>query len=152
MQNIFNTHAPAPALVGITKWLNTEKPLTLQELRGRVVLVEFWTNQCINCIRTLPYVTKWYDTYKDRGFVLIGVHTPELPYERTVASIQQAIQTYGIHYPIAQDNDFATWRAYNNRYWPAIYLMDKNGIVRRRHFGEGEYDKTELAIQTLLQE
>jgi thiol-disulfide isomerase/thioredoxin len=151
-QGIFNANKPAPELMGITAWLNPDKPFTLKSLRGKVVLVDFWTNQCINCIHTLPYVTKWYDTYKDQGFVVVGVHTPELAYEHTIASIQAAIQTYGIHYPVAQDNNYATWNAYNNQYWPAEYLIDKKGIIRRTFFGEGEYDKTELAIQTLLKE
>lgn len=151
-QDIFNSHVKAPELTGVTAWLNSDKPITLQSLQGKVVLVDFWTNQCINCIHTLPYVTKWYDTYKDQGFVVIGVHTPELAYEHTISSIQAAIQTYKITYPIAQDNNFATWNAYNNQYWPAEYLVDKKGIIRRTYFGEGEYDKTELAIKTLLKE
>lgn len=149
---LFNENKPAPQLTGITKWLNPEKPLTINELRGKVVLVDFWTNQCINCIRTLPYVTKWYDKYNGEGFVVIGVHTPELAYERTTGSIEQAIKTYGIHYPVAQDNDYSTWNAYSNQYWPAQYLIDKKGIIRRTHFGEGEYDETEQAIQELLKE
>lgn len=149
---VLNANYPAPELTGITAWLNSENPLTLKSLRGKVVLVDFWTNQCINCIHTLPYITKWYDTYKNQGFVVVGVHTPELAYERTIPSIQTAIQTYGIHYPVAQDNNFATWKAYNNEYWPAEYLLDKKGNVRRTYFGEGEYDKTELAIQTLLKQ
>lgn len=152
MQGIFNTNTSAPELTGITAWLNPNKPFTLKGLEGKVVLIHFWTNQCINCIHTLPYVTKWYDTYKNKGFVVVGVHTPELAYERTIESIQKAIQTYGIHYPIVQDNDYATWNTYNNQYWPAEYLIDKKGIIRRSYFGEGEYDKTELAIQTLLKE
>ena len=149
---LFNENKSAPELTGITHWLNTDKPLTLQELRGKVVLVDFWTNQCINCIRTLPYVTKWYDTYHDQGFVVIGVHTPELAYEYSVDSIQRAIIQYGIHYPVAQDNNYKTWNAYNNEYWPAEYLIDKHGIIRRTHFGEGEYTETEQAIKTLLAE
>ena len=151
-QGIFNSHMPAPELTGITAWLNPDKSFTLKSLQGKVVLVNFWTNQCINCIHTLPYITKWYYRYKDQGFVVVGVHTPELSYEYTIGSIQQAIQMYGIHYPIAQDNNYATWNAYNNQYWPAMYLIDKKGIIRRTHFGEGEYDKTELAIQKLLKE
>lgn len=150
--SIFNENKPAPELVGITKWLNPKQPLTLKQLRGKVVLIDFWTNQCINCIHTLPYVTKWYDTYKDQGFVVIGVHSPELAYERTIGSIEQAISTYAIHYPVAQDNDFTTWKAYDNQYWPAEYLIDKKGIIRRKYFGEGEYEQTEQAIQELLKE
>ena len=150
--SILNENKPAPEFVGITKWLNPEKSLTRQSLKGKVVLIDFWTNQCINCIHTLPYVTKWYDKYKNQGFVVIGVHTPELAYERTVGSVEQAIATYGIHYPVALDNDYATWKAYDNQYWPAAYLIDKKGVIRRTHFGEGEYDETEQAIQTLLKE
>lgn len=150
--SLFNASMSVPELTGITAWLNTNHPITLQSLKGKVVLVDFWTNQCINCIHTLPYVTKWYDTYKDSGFVVIGVHTPELAYERTVSSIQTAIQNYAIHYPIAQDNNYATWNAFNNQYWPAEYLVNKKGVIVRTYFGEGEYDKTELAIQTLLKE
>jgi thiol-disulfide isomerase/thioredoxin len=149
---LFNENKPAPELIGITKWLNTDRPLTLQELRGKVVLIDFWTNQCINCIRTLPYVTKWYDTYHDQGFTVIGVHTPELAYEYTVKSIEAAIKQYNIHYPVAQDNNYKTWNAYSNEYWPGFYLIDKNGIIRRTHFGEGEYDETEQAIKQLLSE
>ncbi len=149
---ILNANKIAPEFAGISKWLNPEKPLTIAGLRGKVVLIDFWTNQCINCIHTLPYVTKWYDKYKDSGFVVIGVHTPELAYERTVASVEQAITTYGIHYPVALDNDYSTWKAYDNQYWPAEYLIDKKGIIRRTHFGEGEYEETEQVIQTLLKE
>lgn len=150
--DILNENKPAPELRGVTKWLNTDKPLTLKELHGKVVLIDFWTNQCINCIRTLPYVTKWYDTYHDQGFVVIGVHTPELASEYSVASIQEAIGQYNIHYPVAQDNNYSTWSAYDNEYWPGLYLIDKKGIIRRTHFGEGEYAETEQAIKTLISE
>ena len=149
---LFNENKLAPEIIGITKWLNPEKPVSISELKGKVVLIDFWTNQCINCIHTLPYITKWYDTYKDQGFVVIGVHTPELSYERTVGSIEQAIKTYNIHYPVAQDNNYTTWKAYDNQYWPAEYLIDKKGYIRRSYFGEGEYDQTEQAIQELLKE
>lgn len=150
--DVFTTNKPAPELTGITAWLNPQQPISIASLRGKVILVDFWTNQCINCIHTLPYVTKWYDTYKDQGFIVIGVHTPELSYEFSIESIKKAITQYGIHYPVAQDNDYKTWNAYENQYWPAVYLIDKKGIIRREFFGEGEYDKTELAIQTLLKE
>lgn len=149
---LFNEHKTAPELTGITHWLNTDKPLTIEALRGKVILVDFWTNQCINCIHTLPYVTKWYDTYNQQGFVVIGVHTPELAYEYSIDSIQRAIDQYNIHYPVAQDNNYKTWNAYNNEYWPAFYLIDKKGIIRRTHFGEGEYAETEQAIKALLAE
>lgn len=151
---LFNTNYPAPNFVGITKWLQTSdgKPLTIEDLKGKVVLVDFWTYTCINCIRTLPYVTSWYDKYKDKGFVVVGVHTPEFAFEKNTKNVEDAINQYGIHYPVAQDNDYATWNNYNNQYWPAEYLIDANGSVRRTHFGEGEYDQMEMAIQKLLEE
>lgn len=149
---LFNVNIEAPDFVGINKWLNTEKPLKLKDLQGKVVLVDFWTYTCINCIRTLPYVTAWYDKYKDQGFTVIGVHTPEFAFEHETTNVETAIQRYGIHYPVAQDNDYATWNNYSNEYWPAEYLIDAQGKIRRVHFGEGEYDQTELAIQTLLKE
>ncbi len=140
----------APEFTGINTWLNTDQALTLKELRGKVVLVDFWTYSCINCVRTLPYVTKWYDTYKDKGFVVIGVHTPEFAFEKVVSNIQTAIGRHKIHYPVAVDSDYGTWNAYNNQYWPAEYLIDQNGNIVRTHFGEGEYDETEMAIKQLL--
>lgn len=150
--DLFNVDYPAPEFTGITKWLNTEKPLTMADLKGKVVLVDFWTYTCINCIRTLPYVTSWYDKYKDKGFVVIGVHTPEFAFEKDTNNVLGAIKQYNIHYPVAQDNDYATWKAFDNHYWPAEYLIDAKGVVRRTHFGEGEYDKMEEAIQKLLAE
>jgi thiol-disulfide isomerase/thioredoxin len=140
----------APELTGITKWLNTQNPLSLQQLQGKVVLVHFWTYTCINCIRTLPYVTSWYEKYKDKGFVVIGVHTPEFEFEKGTQNVERAIKQYKINYPVPQDNDYNTWRAYNNRFWPAEYLIDTKGNIRRTHFGEGEYNETEEAIKTLL--
>lgn len=140
---------PAPELAGITGWINTE-PLTLAQLRGKVVLIDVWTYSCINCIRTLPHVTRWYDTYKDDGLVVIGVHAPEFPFERKLENVQKAVRAYGIHYPVALDNDYATWRAYNNKYWPAHYLIDREGKVVYQHFGEGKYNVTEANIRSLL--
>ncbi len=148
---LFNANDPAPELAGITHWLNTNA-LTLKQLRGKVVLIDFWTYTCINCIRTLPHVTKWYDTYHDKGFVVIGVHTPEFEFEKETKNVQKAVERFGIHYPVAQDNDYGTWKAFNNRYWPAEYLIDPKGNIRRTHFGEGEYDQTEQAIRALLKE
>lgn len=142
--------AKAPEFTGISRWLNTDQPLTINELKGKVVLIDFWTYSCINCIRTLPYVTKLYDTYKDKGLVVIGVHTPEFPFEKDTNNVARAIQQHNIHYPVAQDNDFGTWGAYSNRYWPAQYLIDQNGNIVRTHFGEGKYDETEMAIKQLL--
>lgn len=149
---LFNTNYPAPEFSGVTKWLNTDHPLTMQELRGKVVLIDFWTYTCINCIRTLPFVTNWYDKYKDQGFVVIGVHTPEFDFEHDSNNVLQAIKQYNIHYPVPQDNDYGTWNAFSNQYWPAEYLIDVHGNIRRTHFGEGEYDQTEKAIQELLKE
>lgn len=142
----------APEFVGITKWLNTDRELSMEDLRGKVILVDFWTYTCINCIRTLPYVTGWYEKYKDDGFVVIGVHSPEFEFEKKTENVRRAIEEYEIKYPVAQDNDFRTWRAYDNHYWPAKYLIDAQGVVRYTHFGEGEYDLTEENIQKLLKE
>jgi cytochrome c biogenesis protein CcdA/thiol-disulfide isomerase/thioredoxin len=142
---------PAPEFTGVTNWLNTQ-PLTLAALRGKVVLIDFWTYSCINCIRTLPYLTDWYAKYHDQGLVIVGVHAPEFAFERDTNNVKQAIARYGIRYPVAQDNDFATWNAYGNRYWPAEYFIDARGHVRYTHFGEGEYDQSERVIQQLLAE
>ena len=142
---------PAPEFTGIDKWLNTE-PLTVSQLRGKVVLVDFWTYTCINCIRTLPYVKGWHEKYKDQGLVVVGVHTPEYPFERSTDNVKTAIKRFGIPYAVAQDNQYATWNAYGNRYWPAVYLIDKQGRVVYQHFGEGDYAETEAKIRTLLAE
>lgn len=139
----------APEFSGIEKWLNSE-PLTLQQLRGKVVLVDFWTYTCINCINTLPYVKAWHQKYKDQGLVVVGVHTPEYPFERSTDNVKTALKRFGISYPVAQDNRYATWSAYNNQYWPAFYLIDKKGQVVYTHFGEGQYAQTEAAIKNLL--
>jgi len=149
---LFNANTSAPDFVGIDHWLNTDKPLSIHDLKGKVVLVDFWTYTCINCIRTLPFVTSWYDKYHSQGFVVIGVHTPEFPFEHDTNNVLGAIKQYNIHYPVAQDNNYATWNNYNNKYWPAEYLIDAKGNIRRTHFGEGEYDQTEKAIQALLTE
>jgi thiol-disulfide isomerase/thioredoxin len=139
----------APEFTGVDKWLNSE-PLTMQQLRGKVVLVDFWTYTCINCINTLPYVKAWHQKYKDQGLVVVGVHTPEYPFERSTDNVKTAIKRFGITYPVAQDNRYATWSAYNNQYWPAFYLIDKKGQVVYTHFGEGQYAQTEAAIKNLL--
>ncbi|MBV7363951.1 redoxin domain-containing protein [Actinomycetaceae bacterium TAE3-ERU4] len=139
----------APELVGIKDWINSN-PLQLKELRGKVVLIDFWTYSCINCQRTQPYLNTWYEKYHDKGFEIIGVHAPEFAFEKVAANVKKAVKNAGITYPVALDNDFDTWRSYSNRYWPAKYLIDKQGNVRYVHFGEGEYDKTEDAIQQLL--
>lgn len=142
-------YGQAPEFTGILQWLNSN-PLTLAGLKGKVVLVDFWTYSCINCIRTFPHVTAWYEKYKDQGFVIVGVHTPEFEFEKVTKNVQTAMERYNINYPVAQDNSFATWNAYGNRYWPAHYLIDKEGDIRYYHFGEGNYDETENAIKYLL--
>ena len=149
----FQNYGQAPEFTGIYHWLNlpaNQQNLSMADLKGKVVLVDFWTYSCINCIRTLPYVTKWYDTYKDKGFVVIGVHTPEFAFEKVTSNVQTAIGQYNIHYPVAQDNDYGTWNAFSNQYWPAEYLINKDGEIVHEHFGEGEYDVTENAIRQLL--
>jgi cytochrome c biogenesis protein CcdA/thiol-disulfide isomerase/thioredoxin len=144
----------APDFTGTQQWFNTPggKPLSIGGLRGHVVLVDFWTYTCINCIRTLPYLEAWYRSYHRDGFDIVGVHTPEFPFEREAANVQGAIGDFGITYPVAQDNDAATWNAYHNQYWPADYLIDAQGRVRLVHFGEGAYAETEAAIRSLLAE
>lgn len=149
---LFNTNEKAPDFIGITKWLNTDKPISIGDLKGKVVLVDFWTYTCINCIRTLPHVTAWYEKYKNKGFIVIGVHTPEFEFEKNTRNVLSAIKMYNISYPVAQDNNYSTWNNYNNQYWPAEYLIDGKGNIRRTHFGEGDYDQTEMAIQELLKE
>jgi cytochrome c biogenesis protein CcdA/thiol-disulfide isomerase/thioredoxin len=141
----------APEFTGLTNWINNES-LTLEDLRGKVVLVDFWTYSCINCIRTQPYLKSWHETYKDSGLIIIGVHAPEFAFEQKPENVKNAAQKAGLEYPIALDNDFSTWNAYENQYWPASYLIDKDGQVRRYHGGEGEYKETEQAIRTLLAE
>ncbi len=143
---------PAPDFTGITHWLNTpgDQPLILSSLRGKVVLVDFWTYSCINCQRTLPHVEGWYNTYKDAGFVVVGVHTPEFDFEHVVSNIRSSAAQLGVDYPIAVDNSYGTWNAYNNEYWPAEYLIDQRGHVRHTNFGEGDYGGTESAIRSLL--
>ena len=140
---------PAPEFTGIEKWLNSD-PLTIQQLRGKVVLVDFWTYTCVNCINTLPYVKGWNQKYKDQGLAVIGVHTPEFPFERSTDNVRKAIKRFDISFPVAQDNRYATWRAYNNQYWPAFYLIDRKGQVVYTHFGEGDYAETEATIKALL--
>lgn len=141
--------APAPPFEGITAWINTP-PLTMDKLKGKVILIDFWTYSCINCIRTLPYLRNWYDTYMDKDFVIIGVHTPEFEFEKDENNVKKAVERFNIHYPVAMDNHYKTWQAYHNSYWPAQYLIDQNGIVRGVHYGEGAYLETENAIRSLL--
>jgi cytochrome c biogenesis protein CcdA/thiol-disulfide isomerase/thioredoxin len=144
----------APEFVDNQQWFNTpdDKPLTLRSLRGRVVLVDFWTYSCINCLRTLPYLTAWDRTYRKDGLTIVGVHSPEFPFEKEASNVEEAIERNGIHYPVVQDNDLATWTAYSNQYWPAEYFIDARGRVRFTHFGEGEYGEKEKIIRELLAE
>ncbi len=141
----------APELRGIVGWVNSE-PVMMADLRGKVVLVNFWTYGCYNCRNTLPYVTRWYDTYHDQGFVVLGIHTPEFAREHDIVNVRAAVEREGIHYPVAQDNDYATWRAWRNRYWPAEYFVDASGRIRHVQIGEGGYERSEAVIQQLLAE
>ena len=141
----------APSLHADGAWINSP-PLTLSQLRGKVVLIDFWTYSCINCLRTLPYLKAWYRTYARDGFVIVGVHTPEFAFEHDVSNVRDATHEYGVRYPVAIDNDYGTWNAYGNQYWPAEYLIDARGHVREAKFGEGDYSKTEDSIRSLLAE
>ena len=143
---------PAPEIVGIEHWLNTPdgQGLKIKDLRGKVVLLDFWTYSCINCQRSLPYVTAWDRKYHDDGLAVIGIHTPEFRFERKLENVQKAVEQYNIEYPVALDNDYQTWQAYLNHYWPAKYLINKQGEIVYMRFGEGAYDITEQKIQELL--
>ncbi|SAK47543.1 redoxin domain-containing protein [Caballeronia temeraria] len=149
MQSMQQKGTQAPDFTGIDNWINSA-PLDLKQLRGKVVLVDFWTFDCINCAHTLPHVKDWYSRYRDKGLVVVGVHTPEYTFERDTGNLKKAIARYGIEYPVAQDNRYATWNAYNNQYWPAFYLIDQNGKIVYAQFGEGSYAKTEDTIRGLL--
>ena len=142
---------PAPEFTATREWFNT-KPLTLASLRGQVVLVDFWTYTCINCIRTLPFLKGLYAAYHPYGLQIVGVETPEFTFEQSASNVQQAVHSDGIRYPVVQDNEYGTWNAYSNQYWPAEYLIDARGEVRHTQFGEGDYDKTETAVRELLRE
>ena len=146
---VAEAHAAAPDFVGISGWLNSA-PLSIASLRGKVVLVDFWTYGCINCVRTLPYVTQLSEKYKDKGLVVVGIHTPEFPFEHSAANVQAALKRHGIRYPVAQDNASATWDAYRNQYWPAQYIVDRSGNIVFTHAGEGQYEEIERTIQKLL--
>ncbi|MCK1335972.1 thioredoxin family protein [Bradyrhizobium sp. 38] len=139
----------APDFAGINNWFNS-KPLNIADLRGKVVLVDFWTYGCVNCVNTLPHVTEIYAKYKDKGLVVVGVHTPEFPFERSASNVQAALKRHGITYPVAQDNDSKTWNAYRNRYWPAQYIIDQNGKIVFQHEGEGRYDEIDRTVAKLL--
>jgi cytochrome c biogenesis protein CcdA/thiol-disulfide isomerase/thioredoxin len=141
----------APELTGTQRWFNSA-PLTVTGLRGRVVLIDFWTYTCVNCIRTQPYLKAWDERYRSRGLTIVGVHSPEFGFEKDAGNVGRAVRAAGLRYPVVQDNDLATWRAWGNQYWPAEYLVDAAGRVRRAHFGEGDYAATERAIRSLLAE
>src|SRR5689334_14168092 len=138
-----------PSLGGATAWLNSD-PLDAAGLRGRVVLVDFWTLTCINWLRTEPYVRAWSQAYRDDGLIVIGVHTPEFSFEHERERVELAIAARGIDYPVALDNDYAVWSAFDNHYWPALYFVDREGVIRDEHFGEGRYEASERTIQQLL--
>ena len=154
VSNIANAQTPAtqtlaPDFAGANQWFNSP-PLTMQSLRGKVVLVEFWTRECINCVHVLPHTKALYDRYAADGLVVVGVHTPEYDEERDAHALKDAIGALDIKYPVAMDNDYRIWNAWGNRYWPAIYLIDREGHVVYRHVGEGDYDRTEERIRQLL--
>ena len=140
-----------PSLAGATEWINSP-PLTSAGLRGKVVLVDFWTYTCINWLRTVPYIRAWAAKYKDQGLVVIGVHSPEFPFEKDIANVRRSAKQIMVDYPIAVDSDHAVWRAFSNEYWPALYLVDAKGRIRYHHFGEGEYERSEQVIRDLLAE
>jgi thiol-disulfide isomerase/thioredoxin len=140
---------PAPELAGGGAWINSP-PLSLAELRGKVVLVDFWTYGCINCRNTLPALRGWWDTYRGQGLVIVGVHSPEFAHEHELANVREAVRREQIGWPVVQDNDFAIWSAYRNRYWPHLYLIDRQGRVVYDHIGEGAYEETERRIQEAL--
>ena len=144
----------APDFAKITGYINTEegRPINLKDLKGKVVLVDFWTYSCINCIRTLPYLVDWNEKYADKGLIIVGVHSPEFEFEKNIDNVKAAVQKYGIKYPVIQDNDKGTWDAYQNRYWPRKYLVDNEGYIRYDHIGEGGYAETEKVIRSLLAE
>ena len=139
----------APDFAGISNWFNS-KPLSIADLRGKVVLVDFWTYGCVNCVNTLPRVTELYAKYKDKGLVVVGVHTPEFPFERSASNVQAALKRHGITYPVAQDNESKTWDAYRNQYWPAQYIIDQTGKIVFQHAGEGRYDEIDRTVARLL--
>ena len=150
-RNEFPVEGELPAFDGATTWLNGA-PLTPAELRGRVVLVSFGTYTCINWLRSLPYVRAWADKYAGRGLVVVGVQTPEFEFEGDLGNVRRAIEELGVRYPVAVDNDYAMWQAFDNHYWPALYFVDAQGRIRHHHFGEGEYEESEMVLQMLLRE
>jgi thiol-disulfide isomerase/thioredoxin len=149
-EKIARSQYQLPEFQGISEWMNSASPVTTKDLLGKVVLVQIWTLGCINCQRTLPYITSWNQKYAAKGLQIIGIHTPEFPFERDSKNIRRAIAKHGITYPVGVDNDFQTWKAFKNEYWPHLFLADKQGIIRYDHIGEGAYDETESKIRQLL--
>ncbi len=141
---------PAPEFRGLKNWINTRPISSMRQLLGKVVLIDFWTYSCINCLNALPHVKIWHEKYENQGLVVLGIHAPEFGFEKEYKNVLQAVKKYKINFPVAQDNGFRLWRAYKNRYWPALYLIDRQGKVRYMHFGEGRYTETESAIRQLL--
>jgi thiol-disulfide isomerase/thioredoxin len=139
----------APDFTGISNWFNSA-PLNMAKLRGKMVLVDFWTYGCVNCVNTLPHVTELYAKYRDRGLVVVGVHTPEFPFEKSASNVQAALKRHGIIYPVAQDNESQTWNTYGNQYWPAQYIVDQSGKIVFQHAGEGQYEQMDRIIARLL--
>jgi thiol-disulfide isomerase/thioredoxin len=142
----------APEISQLGDWINSKRISSMKELRGKVILVDFWTYSCFNCINTFSYVQSWHEKYAKDGLVVLGIHAPEFQFERKLSNVKKAVKKHGLTFPIALDNGFKLWRAYRNRYWPAFYLIDKNGVVRYSHFGEGRYRETEAAIISLLKQ
>jgi thiol-disulfide isomerase/thioredoxin len=149
-ESIARSQNQLPEFQGISEWMNSAAPVTTKDLLGKVVLVQIWTLGCINCQRTLPYVTSWNKKYAAKGLQTIGIHTPEFPFERDSKNIRRAIAKHGITYPVGVDNDFQTWKAFKNEYWPHLFLADRQGIIRYDHIGEGAYAETEAKIRQLL--
>src|SRR3954470_4794975 len=149
MSSTHRIHSALTALDAAPDWLNSE-PLTAEALRGKVVLVDVWTYSCVNWLRTLPYIRAWADRYRDRGLVVAGVHAPEFGFEHDLDNVRRAVRELRVTYPVVIDNDFAIWRSLDNHYWPALYLVDRDGQIRFRHFGEGAYEEIERALQQLL--
>lgn len=142
----------APELQGIAGYINTTPEKLNEEIKGKVVLYDIWTYSCINCVRTLPYITSWNEKYKDQGLLIIGIHSPEFDFEKDINNVETAVKKYGITYPVVLDNEMKTWKAFENRYWPRKYITDDQGYIRYDHIGEGNYDETEKIIQKLLEE
>lgn len=142
---------PIPEIQGIEAWLNSD-PIKLSEQKGKVILLQFWTFGCVNCQRTLPSIIKWHKDYASQGLLVVSVHTPELAFERSISNVKKAVQQRGITYPVAIDSNFTTWKAFDNQYWPHLFLADRQGILRYDHVGEGAYEQTEQKIRELLSE